>query len=174
VDGEPAISFRPLTAADAGLMHSWLNEPHVREWYHENDGSEPTPEWVRAEYGPHVAGVRMFVVVVGGRDAGYIQTYRILDWPDYANVIGVTDEAAGLDLFIGEADLVHRGIGPRVLRAFVDEIVFADAAVSRCIVDPDSRNAAAIRAYEKAGFTAVRYVQPPNAPAPEVLMERTR
>ena len=173
MDPEPAIAFRPLTAEDATLMHRWLNEPHVHEWF-ENNVAEPTLEWVREEYGPHVEKARLFVIVVDGRDVGYIQTYRILDWPEHATSIDVTDESAGLDLFIGEADFIHRGIGPRALRAFLDQIVFADPAVPRCIVDPDSRNTIAIRAYEKAGFSPMRTIMRPDRPAPELLMQCTR
>ena len=170
---EKKITFRPLTAGDAVLMHRWLNEPHVHEWF-QNNVTEPTLEWVRQEYGPHVEKVRMFVIVVDGRDAGYIQTFRILDWPEHATALGVTDESAGFDVFIGEADLVHRGIGPRAMRAFLDRIVFADPAVPRCIVDPYSQNTIAIRAYEKAGFTPMRTIMRHDRPASELLMQCTR
>jgi RimJ/RimL family protein N-acetyltransferase len=42
-----------------------------------------------------------------------------------------------------------------VLRAFVCDVVFASPEVTACIADPDTRNAASIRAFEKAGFRRV-------------------
>jgi aminoglycoside 6'-N-acetyltransferase len=116
----------------------------------------------------------MFVIVVAGRDAGYIQTYLVGDSPEYARAIGVCERAAGVDLFIGETDLVHRGLGPDIIRRFVDSIVFADPTVEACVVGPEVRNAAAIRAYEKAGFAPLRAAVVPGEPEPELIMRLAR
>jgi RimJ/RimL family protein N-acetyltransferase len=38
----------------------------------------------------------------------------------------------------------------------VRDIVFADPEIHACIADPDTENRASLRAFEKAGFHAVR------------------
>ena len=96
----------------------------------------------------------MFVIVLEGRDAGFVQTYRVADYPE-SWPFDVGAEAAGMDLAIGEPDLVGRGLGPRVIGAFVDEVVFSDPAVAACVADPDARNRRSVRAFEKAGFAVV-------------------
>jgi RimJ/RimL family protein N-acetyltransferase len=40
--------------------------------------------------------------------------------------------------------------------------VFARAATRACVADPDVRNIASIRSFEKAGFTRVRDYRDPN------------
>ena len=54
------------------------------------------------------------------------------------------------------------------------EVIFADPAVPRCFIDPEQINKAAIRAYEKAGFTFVRDVADDGEGKTVHLMEMTR
>jgi len=148
------LSFRPLTEADFPLMLRWLTAPHVREWY--GYGEPATLEGVRAHYASRVSGddpTKAYVVLQGEKPIGYIQSYLIADHPEYARHVRVEPGAAGVDLFIGEPDLVHRGVGPAILRRFLREIVFADEQIGCCIIGPEPDNRAAIRAYEKVGFT---------------------
>jgi aminoglycoside 6'-N-acetyltransferase len=155
------------------LLHSWLNEPHVRQWYYDYEGREPALEFVQAEYFDDDDPTRAFIFATDGRDAGYIQTYRIGDWDEYARAIGVTETAAGVDMFIGEPDLIHRGLGPTVIEAILEE-VFADPSIESCIIGPEVNNAAAIRCYEKAGFTYLRTADVPGEPQPQYVMRRAR
>jgi RimJ/RimL family protein N-acetyltransferase len=168
------ISFRPLTHADLPLMHLWLNAGEAFTWY----GRKPTTlEEIVAEYTPKIVGtepVSGFVIVIDGQPAGYIQWYRTHDHPDYARQVDVPADSAGVDLFIGEAQLLHRGLGPDIIRVFLRQFVFADAHVGRCVIDPDERNTIAIRAYEKTGFRHLKTVQVKDEPAPSYLMELTR
>lgn len=84
--------------------------------------------------------------------------------------MGLNENAAGLDLFIGDPNFLHKGLGPEIMKRFLSEIVFARAGVESCVVGPELQNATAIRAYEKAGFNYVHTVQFPNEPDPEYLM----
>ena len=63
---------------------------------------------------------------------------------------------AGVDLFIGEETLIGQGLGTEIIRRFVEEIVFASPATTGCVAGPDARNAASVRAFEKAGFHIVK------------------
>src|SRR5688500_1174914 len=119
-----AISFRRLAHADLDLMHRWLGADHVaRSW-----GSPPTLDQVTATYAPRIdraEPTNCYLALLDDRPVGYLQTYLIRDHPDYAALVAAGDGAAGLDLFLGEPDVVGRGLGPRVVRAFLDEVVFA-------------------------------------------------
>jgi RimJ/RimL family protein N-acetyltransferase len=164
------VSFRRLTEADVPLLHRWLNAPHVLEWW----DRPPAQDEVRAKYLPRIAGssdVTPYVILLEDAPLGYIQVYPVA--PGAWGLRGVA-AGAGVDLLIGEAEYLHRGLGPRTLRAFLGEVVFRDTAVSVCYIDPSTRNRAAIRAFEKAGFRYVADVTDPNTGLPLHLMRITR
>lgn len=118
-------------------------------------------------YSAYIEGtdpVEPYLILCGGRPVGYIQTYRISDDEEYRTLVGIED-SAGVDLFIGEEDMLHRGFGPRILRRFLGEVVFTDGSIEVCIIDPEPGNAAAIRAYEKVGFRHFKSVDTSEGPA---------
>jgi aminoglycoside 6'-N-acetyltransferase len=172
---EPAITstsfaFRRLERRDFPLMQRWLNTPHVLEWW---DKPGPTLEQVEEKYLPRILGEEKtddYVILENGREIGFIQTYIISDHPDYAAFVDVEEQAAGIDLFIGEPDRVHLGLGPRLLRAFMRTVVFARLDVESVIIGPAMSNASAIRAYEKAGFRYLKTIVVPDEDEPERLL----
>ena len=167
------ITFRAVQREDIPDLYRWRNESHVMKWWYEDDDSEPTLDVVAKNYGPdHDDKEYRYIIVMDGRSIGYIQMYKLDDWPDYKLLI--QEEGAGIDLFIGEPDLINKGIGTEVINRFVEDVVFADPDITQCVIDPEATNAAAIRAYTKAGFTPVRTVDVPNTPGPELIMVRKR
>lgn len=163
------VTFRPMQREDFSLVAGWLRQPHVAEWWHES----PDPDFFERKYGPRVDGTdstRMFVIRLDAVAIGLIQTYRVGDSPDYEAAVAVED-AAGIDLLIGDPSAVGRGLGAVVIRQFVDEIVFPlFPEVLRCIASPSVRNLRSQRAFEKAGFLAVRDAEVPGESDPERVM----
>jgi aminoglycoside 6'-N-acetyltransferase len=181
------ISFRPLGRDDFPLLTDWLNTPHVSQWW----GVRAVPESlggagedaatldaVTAKYDEELAddGVEHYVIEVDGRAVGMIQTYLLAASPEYAREIGEpVAGAAGVDLLIGDAAQVGHGLGPRVIDEFVRTRVFARPGIDRCVAGPDVRNTRSIRAFEKAGFRAVRDATVTGGgPAPERILVRDR
>jgi Asp-tRNA(Asn)/Glu-tRNA(Gln) amidotransferase A subunit family amidase len=108
-----------------------------------------------AHYGPSIDGrdpTDLYAILLEGRDVGMIQTYLVGDYPDWAAVIDVTDEAAGLDLFLAEPELLGKGLGTDAIRSFVTEIVFAREATRACVADPD------VESHFKQAIAALRDV----------------
>lgn len=172
---EAPLRFRPLVDRDLPLLVRWLNEPHVVATYGQGRGASAAE--VVAKYGPRARGVgptRAFVIEVEGRPSGYIQTYRILDHPGWAAQSGIADESHGLDLFLGAADLVGRGLGTRVLRRFVDDVVFGGTDAVAVVCDAFSTNPRAVRALEKAGFRRWRHLATPEPGSGDLLLRRDR
>jgi aminoglycoside 6'-N-acetyltransferase len=164
-----------MVADDLRQLHDWLQRPHVRRWYAERG----TYEDVVAHYLPAIEGsdpTDHYLVVLDGRAVGMLQTYLVSDHPTYASLIEITDSAtAGVDILIGEEELTGQGLGTEALRRFVDEIVFARAETMRCVADPDANNIASLRAFDKAGFRAVReFVEDPGDGEVHVLVCRER
>ena len=168
------LGFRRMTMDDLPLMYRWLQTSDVLEWWF--GGVAPAYETVAETYGPRIRGEEptdSYLILYTDLPIGYIQTYMIRDYPEYAAVVDVEEGAAGVDLFIGEAEYLHRGLGSHILRAFLREIVFAGGA-DRCVIGPSVKNAIAIRAYEKAGFRHFKTVTVGDEPEPEYLMRIAR
>ena len=144
-----------MTRADLPLLHEWLQRPHVQRWWSERE----TYDEVVAHYGPALDGddpTDHYITLLDENPIGLVETYLVSDHPEYAAIVDVGEGVAGVDLFIAEEALVGRGLGSSLLRQFVDEIVFARPGTVACIAGPESENVASIRAFEKAGFRAVR------------------
>ncbi len=155
-------------------MHRWLNTPHVAEWYYVRGVARPGLDWVRERYLPRIRGedpTRAFVVLLEGRPIGYIQAYFIADHPEYAAAVQLAPGTAGIDMFIGEEDAVHRGLGSRIIGRFLEDVVFGEMGAELALLGPDPANRIAIRAYEKAGFRHLKTVEIPGGdPEHEYLM----
>lgn len=143
--------------SDLPLLQRWLSLPHVKAWWH-------TPldlAGVVAKYGPRIDGVEpthMFVIEHDGRAIGWIQWYRWRDYAAHAAQLGAEPSAAGVDLALGEADLLGRGLGSKALSLFIERVVFAHD-VSAVVCDPEERNTRSLRAFEKAGFKIERTIR---------------
>jgi aminoglycoside 6'-N-acetyltransferase len=174
---EPEYEFPPLTEADLPLVRRWLLEPHVRRWW--NDPPDARyPENELEKYEGRIRGdddpTLLFLVRHRGRPLGFIQSYRIDDGTTYAEALALEAPAAGIDLFIGEPGDVGQGHGPKLIRAFLRDVVFPTYAVNECVIGPSVKNTSAIRAYEKAGFRFFRDAAVPDEPDPEHLMRIRR
>ena len=97
-----------------------------------------------------------------------IQTYLVSDYPDWEAVVEVGADVAGVDLLIGEEDLIGRGLGPQILAQFAREVVTASAVVATV----EEENRRSWRAFEKAGFRHVRDVEEDGKPHRLMRLDR--
>jgi aminoglycoside 6'-N-acetyltransferase len=154
-------AFRPMTTADLPLIRQWLARPHVREWW-----GNPSEQYELVSGDLDEPAMDQFIVSAGSNDFGYLQCYDLTAWNS-----GFGEHprgTRGIDLFIGEPDMIERGHGSALIRAFADERLQNDTP--RIVTDPDPANTRAVRAYEKAGFEKAGMVDTPDGPA--LLMVR--
>jgi aminoglycoside 6'-N-acetyltransferase len=151
VDHDTRVAVRAMTRGDLVDVVRWRQSEHIGRWW-ASEGP-PTRERIEQRYGPDIDGMsptRIWVAEVNGRSIGFVQDYRIGDYPEYA-VLGPDPEAIGVDYALAE-EWSHRGLGVRVLwewmlrtrRRFPDATTYFAA--------PDHRNAASRRILAKAGF----------------------
>ena len=153
--------FRPMIAADLPLVQRWLALPHVREWW-----GDPQEQYTLVSGDLDEPAMDQYIVCFAGNPFGYLQCYDLTAWNS-----GFGQHPAGtrgIDLFIGEPDMIERGHGSALIRVFADERLRQGAP--RIVTDPDPANLRAMRAYERAGFEEVRMVDTPDGPA--LLMAR--
>ena len=107
------VTFEPLRGNDLPLIATWLARPHVRRWWRQPSD----PASVEEDFGPLVDGsdpTEGFIVHLDGRPIGYLQRGLVEDDPETQHAIGTSLGDAGgigIDYFIGEPELVGRGIG---------------------------------------------------------------
>ena len=155
------ITFKSLREKELPLMHRWLNTPHVSEWWSLDGNHHPSMEEVVRHYSPRIKRqdpVDVYIIIYEGKAIGMIQSCCLDDEPEEKDKVGIDHSCAGIDLFIGEEDYVHRGLGSSIIREFLKQVVFKKYDVDCCIIDPQVENKIAIRAYEKAGFKYLKTV----------------
>jgi aminoglycoside 6'-N-acetyltransferase len=93
----------------------------------------------------------------GDEPIGYLQFYRVADWPEWNAILGLEDMDGvwSVDLFVGDPARWGQGLGTAALRLAVTHLLEAEGA-RRVIITPFASNGRAIRSYEKAGFRKLR------------------
>jgi aminoglycoside 6'-N-acetyltransferase len=94
----------------------------------------------------------LWIVERAGRPFAFAQDYACHAWDPHPFSY-LPPGARGVDLYIGEPDMLDRGHGSALLRQQCDRL-FA-AGVPAIGTDPHPDNIRARRAYEKAGFVPV-------------------
>lgn len=153
IDNDVHVTLRPMVRGDLPDVARWRQHEHVLRWW-QADG-EPSLDNVTAQYAPDIDGMtptRIWVVEANGRSIGFVQDYRLADYPDYA-VLTPDPAAVGVDYAIGEPAWLHRGIGARMLWAWLLKSQHRFAEVTTLFAAPDHRNEASLRVLEKVGFT---------------------
>ncbi len=152
------ISLRPLQREDLALLRSWLDEPLVHRWWHDDSSAEA----VERDYGPCIDGTEpttVWLVLKDDDPVGLVQGYRWASYPDdlaeMAGVWPVLDGAVGIDYLIGVPEARGRGVGPQLIAAAVAELAAAHPGARDVVVPVHAGNRASWRALEKAGFTRV-------------------
>lgn len=158
-----SYSFERLTLADIDLVNGWIARPHVAQWWTEAGGASSPVD--PADFDD--ADFRMWLVSFEGRPFAYAQDYDPHLYPDHY-FFDRPAPARGIDQFIGDPDMVGRGHGSALVRQRVADLFVEGAAV--IVTDPHPDNGRAIRAYEKAGFTAYGEADHPKY-GPAVLMQ---
>lgn len=153
------ITFKELTQDDLPLLYIWLNKPHVQGTYAKTFVSKDD---VVEKYGKKIrkdSKTKAFIFLCEGRPAGYIQTYRVSDYPDYESLISLPYKSAGVDLFIGDENFLGKGLGSTIIKKFTEEVVLKLYDVEYCVAGPDEKNIPSIKAFEKAGYRHVKTIR---------------
>ena len=133
---------------DTPLLESWLRRPHVSRWW-----GDPLKALEEASRPP--AGGGEALIAVDGVAVGYVRwQVPAREELDAAGLNDLPDEVIDIDIAIGEAVLLGRGIGPRALSMLRARLARDGASTVMLATSVD--NARAVRAYEKAGFVRRR------------------
>lgn len=152
--------FLPLERAYYPLLRRWLALPHVHAWW-----GDPDAEIALMEEEIDTGPTRMFVVATAaGEPFAFVQDWDASEGPQFASL---PPGSRAIDTFLGEPACLGRGHAGRYLRQRAEALLAE--GVPAVGIDPDPRNARAIRAYAAAGFAGARIV-PDERGAPVRIM----
>lgn len=165
------IHFEPLEESHFSIILRWFNKPHVQAFYSLRSW---TYEEVYKKLIPYVHGekqMRGFIIYIGKESIGYIQMYPIKDhpWDNQDLSEEISQEAAGFDLFIGEGNYLRKGLGNQIIDCFLEKYIWPNYRY--CVVDPDVRNEASIRLFQKCGFIEHKQIAYKNALKQDVILK---
>lgn len=160
IDHDLRVSLRAMTHGDLSDVARWRAADHVRRWF----VGDTDLAAITAHYGPRIDGTtptRMWVVEANGRSVGFCQDYLVRDHPEFA-VLTPDPDALAVDYAIGDQKFVGRGIGTRMLWAWLVGSRRRHPEVRSCFSSPDHRNAASLRVLEKVGFVPGTWFDEPQ------------
>jgi aminoglycoside 6'-N-acetyltransferase len=142
-----AYRFRPATPADLPMLRRWRQSSEVLPWWGPWEHSA-------AEFAAHLAdpAIALWIVEHDGRPFAFVQDYACHAWEDHPFAY-LPAGSRGVDLYIGDPEMLDRGHGSALLRQQCDRLFAAGAPAIG--TDPHPNNVRARRAYEKAGFVVV-------------------
>jgi aminoglycoside 6'-N-acetyltransferase len=143
--------FRPVKADDLPLLRAWLRTPEVVRWWGD---PEEQAKLLEEDLGEPL--MVMGIVSFAGRPFAYVQHYAVHSWPQ-PHFAGLPVGSRAIDAFVGEPDMIGKGHGSAFLRLLAERLVAKGAPA--VAIDPDAENLRARRAYQKAGFRPVGFVE---------------
>lgn len=152
------INFRPLSKNDLPMLCEWLNQTHMRAFY------QLVPislEQVIHKFTPRVEGAEptfSHIVLMDGQAFGKIQSYKNINYSDYAAEVGLT-EGISIDLFIGDPAYLKKGLGRQMITAYLKSVALSLFPDERhCYICHDKTNLVALNCSKSVGFNHVRDV----------------
>lgn len=143
-----AVRLRAATADDVVLLAHWDRQPHVVAATGDDDVADWAEEIALAD-----ETFRIWVAEEDGRPVGVVQVIdpareRTHYWGD------CEPDLRALDIWIGEAADLGRGLGTRMMTLALDAC-FAEPEVRAVLIDPLATNVRAQRFYTRLGFEIV-------------------
>ncbi|WNB93962.1 GNAT family N-acetyltransferase [Bacillus sp. NEB1478] len=148
------LTVRKLEKKDQYLLVKWLSDESVLEYYEGRDNPFDLDKVNKVFYESEEDDEIKCMVEYKEKAIAYIQFYQLDN--KTKNDYGYIDESIfGTDQFIGEVEYWNKGIGTLLVTSMVDYLIEHKNA-DRVVMDPQTRNARALKCYEKCGFRKVK------------------
>lgn len=156
------ISFDPLIFDDKATIFSWLEAPHVQEfWDNTPEHKQDIENFMEGRVTPstYFDGEYVYwIAKIDGQPFSMIMTILETSVGDIEAAIkyeclSQTGNTYSLDYMIGSLDFVGRGYGASTLKSFMDFFrAVVDKKADTFFIDPEKNNTRAIHVYKCAGF----------------------
>ncbi|MFE9427221.1 GNAT family N-acetyltransferase [Kitasatospora sp. NPDC006697] len=161
--------LRPVDEGDLPLIARWMNDPAVAEFWELAGPAELTWRHVRPQLEPG-SHSRPYLGLLDGEPVSYWEVYRA-DRDRLASYYPARPGDVGVHLLLGPPGARGRGLGALLIDAVAEELL---AEHSRVVAEPDLRNHASVRSFERAGFRRAGELELPEKRAVLMLRDRAR
>lgn len=160
------LHFKPVDAAHRALVHAWLVQPHVAEWFY-GQGLQNTfnhlDEFLQGSSQAHY-----WLAYDQEHPFAFMITSFVSKPHDELSCwCSKEGEAMTLDLLIGDTNYLGQGLSHLLIKQF---LVSQFPTVDEVLIDPEATNAKAIHVYQKAGFVILGEFIPSHSPHPHLMM----
>lgn len=161
------FNFKLVEKAHRSLVHTWLLQPHVAEWFY-GQGLENTLKHLD-EFLAGSSYAQYWLAFEEEHPFAFLITSQV-DKPhdELAPWCRPEGEAITLDMLIGDPSYLGRGYAVPVIHQFLLS-QFPD--VDEVLIDPEASNVKAIHVYQKAGFNKLGEFIPSHSPHPHFMMK---
>jgi aminoglycoside 6'-N-acetyltransferase len=145
---ETGVRLRAAVVSDVATLHRWDEEPHVV-------ASDPNDDWHwDVELARTPPWREQLIAELQGEPVGFVQLIDPLEEESHYWGDDVAPNLRALDIWIGEARYLGRGLGTEIMRLALARC-FAPPEVDAVLIDPLASNVAAHRFYERLGFVSL-------------------
>ncbi|MFC8039941.1 GNAT family N-acetyltransferase [Paenarthrobacter sp. NPDC057355] len=149
LEGWGSLRIVPLVPTeDIGLIHEWVSQPRARFW---GMTGKPREEVLAIyEFLDSLDTHHAFLVILDGEPLALFQTYEPLHDP-VGEAYPAREEDIGMHLLLAPATRPIPHFTPRLATSLI-KYLFSVPGKDRIVVEPDARNAKALRRLEATCF----------------------
>lgn len=145
------FQFRLATNADRELIHTWLGQEHIKEWFPGEASKNTVEDLDQFFVGPSI--FKHWIAYEGETPFAYLLTSEVVKsiptHDIYAKWCLEEGEAITLDMFMCNLDYLGKGLAVKMIHDFLKSQF---PKVTEVFIDPEVANARAVHVYKKAGF----------------------
>ena len=154
--------FKPVDKAHRALVHAWLEQPHVAEWFY-GQGLQNTLNHLD-DFLEGTSQAHYWLAYDKNHPFAFLITSSVSKPHDWCSEEG---DAITLDMLIGDTDYLGKGLSSLLIQEF---LVSQFPKVTEVLIDPEATNSRAIHVYQKVGFAILGEFIPSHSPHPHVMM----
>ena len=160
------FTFKPVDREHRSLIHQWLVQPHVAEWFY-GQGLENTLRHLD-EFLQGSSQSYYWLAYDKKHPFAFFITSNVCK-PDDKLTRWCTEEgdAITLDMLIGDTNYLGKGLSDVLIREF---LLSQFPKVKEVLTDPEATNLRAVHVYQKAGFSILDEFIPSHSPNLHYMM----
>lgn len=161
------FNFNHVDQAHRSLVHTWLLQPHVAEWFY-GQGLENTFKHLD-EFLAGSSFAQYWLAFDRGNPFAFLITSQVDKTQDeIAKWCNAEGQAITLDMLIGDPSYLGKGYAVPVIHQF---LLSQFPNVDEVLIDPEASNVKAIHVYQKAGYNKLGEFIPSYSPHLHFMMK---
>lgn len=161
-----SFNFKPVDANHRALIHDWLTQPHVSQWFY-GEGLANTIKYLDEFLNGASQSKYWLAFDLQHPFAFFITSTVCKPEDELTHWCSQEGHAITLDMLIGDANYLGKGIAPALIQEFLCT-QFPQA--TEVLIDPEATNSRAIHVYKKAGFIILGEFIPSYSPHSHYMM----